>query len=145
MGMIDRRQRVDIHVYSQTGLSKQDLENEAKSLIEVRVLLPRIEGLGEISWTSFLLLIQILSTDRLLLSVPHSLIRVSFVNLLCFFLLLLSQLVGYSQCQDSLLNKVNFCPHVNHDPLCNVSLLLWVEKERGFVELALLQGLDVVL
>ena len=70
--------------------------------------------------------------------------RVRFIKLLGLLLLLFSQLVGYFQCQHSLLSQVDFGPHFDHDSLCNLSLLIRVELESGFEELALLQGLDVL-
>lgn len=56
--------------------------------------------------------------------------------------MLLSQLVGYSQCQDSLLNQIEFARRFDHYSLFKVSLFLKVELERSFKELALLREFD---
>jgi hypothetical protein len=97
--LIDRRLKVDIHIDSKAGIGKLELIDEAKSLIEVRVLKLnlRIDGLERNIWSDFLLLVRIEGgLHNMLLLMLQSLIRVSFIYLLGLHLFLIFQLVRYS-------------------------------------------------
>ena len=99
MILIDRRLKVDIHIDSKAGIGKLELIDEAKSLIEVRVLKLnlRIDGLERNIWSDFLLLVRIEGgLHNMLLLMLQSLIRVSFIYLLGLHLFLIFQLVRYS-------------------------------------------------
>ena len=123
-----------------------DLIDETITLIEIGILLPWVESVRGINCTAFLLfLILILCTGMLILSESYSIIYFGFVNFLGLLLLLLGYLVRYSQCQDSLLNKVDFGLHFDHNPLCNLLLLIRVKVESCLEELEDFKGLDVEL
>ena len=99
MILIDRRLKVDIHIDSKAGIGKLELIDEAKSLIEVRILKLnlRIDGLEGNIWTDFLLLVRIEGVlHSMLLLMLQSLIRVSFIYILGLHLFLICQLVRYS-------------------------------------------------
>ena len=144
--LIKWRQTIDIHIDSKTRIGKLDLVDKTKRLKEVGVLRLWVEGLGDVSWPAFLLLILISGGLRsLLLSVPDGIIGVRFIYLLSLLLLLLRQLVGHPQCQDSLLDQVALAPHFDDNSLGNLSLLTPDEGEGSLEELFLFQGLDVEL